>query len=161
MPESLNSQVRDKNPDCSGFRLERVLTFLRRRWPLKRQYLIFNFFYIVKLLIIRALETLMALRPRSHDTGTKLHRYQNITVRTCSHDYGFTLRFHAFSYRYRVNARPNRDNFVTVSFRTGIVWTGSKSWWKNTFSAMFCRFFYDQNYSFKIYTATILASVSR
>ena len=32
--------------------------------------------------------------PRSHDTGTKLHRYQNITLRTCSHDYGFTLRFH-------------------------------------------------------------------
>ena len=68
------------------------------------------------------------LRSRSQDTSTKQHRYENITVRTCSHDTGrgtVSLRFHAFSYRYRLNARPNRNNFVTVSFRTGIVWTGS------------------------------------
>ena len=28
---------------------------------------------------------------------------------------------------YLVNARPNRNNFVTVLFRTGIVWTGSQT----------------------------------
>ena len=62
---------------------------------------------------------------------SKFSRYEPVHTITVSH-YGFkllrlALRFHAFSYRYRVNARPNRNNFVTVSFRTGIVWTGSES----------------------------------
>ena len=45
--------------------------------------------------------------------------------------YGFkslrlALLFHISSYRYCVKSKPNRNDFVTVSFRTGIGWTGSK-----------------------------------
>ena len=47
------------------------------------------------------------LRPRSHDTGTKLNRYQNITVRTCSHDTDiiscrFAVSFTRCRYDYKI-----------------------------------------------------------
>ena len=66
--------------------------------------------------------------PVRNCTGIKISRYEpvyTIPVEVQFH-YGFkslrlALRFHAFSYRYRVNTRPNRNNFVTVSFCTGIV----------------------------------------
>ena len=69
--------------------------------------------------------------PVQNCTGIKISRYEHVHMITVSH-YGFkllwlALLFHVFSYQYRVNTKPKHNNLVTVSFRTGIMWTGSQT----------------------------------
>ena len=58
------------------------------------------------------------IRPRSHDTCTKLHRYQNITVQTCSHDPGiiscrFGVPFTRCRFDYKIlNSDESAQNFA-------------------------------------------------
>ena len=132
--------VQNLEPSLKGFLwLESSRVFVYPRPKLKLPRYDSSFIHVIQGKLVNRHWYPVHTIPVRHCTGIKISRYEplryvhTIPVEVQFH-YGFTLRFkslrlalrfHAFSYRYRVNARPNRNNFVTVSFRTGIVWTGS------------------------------------